>query len=123
MIFDFRMSIFDLSGLPSRNSRFSCGYRDRRKLIRFLEHANVAFAGSRDRDLVPFGHRVSGWRIGADQRTMTIFFPDEFLHQLTRGHAPLVRHGFEVVNQDLRQADRPLLDVLALGRGGRGGRG
>jgi hypothetical protein len=37
MIFDFRMSIFNLSGLPSRNSRFSCGYRDRRKLIRFLE--------------------------------------------------------------------------------------
>ena len=37
MIFDFRMSIFDLSGLPSRNSRFSCGYRDRCKLIRFLE--------------------------------------------------------------------------------------
>jgi hypothetical protein len=37
MIFDFRMSIFDLSELPSRNSRFSCGYRDRCKLIRFLE--------------------------------------------------------------------------------------
>jgi hypothetical protein len=38
MIFDFRMSIFDLSELPSRNGRFSCGYRDRCKLIRFLEH-------------------------------------------------------------------------------------
>ena len=53
------------------------------KLIRFLEHdANVAFAGSRDRDLVPFGHRVSGWRVGADHRTMTILFPDEFLSSL-----------------------------------------
>ncbi len=52
------------------------------KLIRFLEHANVAFAGSRDRDLVPFGHRVCGWRVGADQRTMTILFPDEFLPAL-----------------------------------------
>ena len=53
------------------------------KLIRFLEHdANVAFAGSRDRDLVPFGHRVSGWRVGADQRTITILFPDEFLPRL-----------------------------------------
>jgi len=53
------------------------------KLIRFLEQdANVAFAGSRDRDLVPFGHRVSGWRIGADQRTMTVLFPDEFLSRL-----------------------------------------
>jgi len=53
------------------------------KLIRFLEQdANVAFAGSRDRDLVPFGHRVSGWRVGADHRTMTILFPDEFLARL-----------------------------------------
>jgi hypothetical protein len=53
------------------------------KLIRFLEHdANVAFAGSRDRDLVPFGHRVSGWRVGADLRTLTILFPDEFLARL-----------------------------------------
>jgi hypothetical protein len=52
------------------------------KLIRFLEHANVAFLGSRDRDLVPFGHRVSGWRIAADQRTMTILLPDEYLQTL-----------------------------------------
>ena len=52
------------------------------KIIRFLEHANVAFVGSRDRDLVPFGHRVSGWRIGADQRTMTILLPDEYLQTL-----------------------------------------
>ena len=53
------------------------------KLIRFLEQdANLGFAGSRDRDLVPFGHRVSGWRIGADQRTMTVLFPDEFLSRL-----------------------------------------
>jgi hypothetical protein len=46
------------------------------------QHANVAFAGVRDRDLVPFGHRVCGWRVGADQRTMTILFPDESLHRL-----------------------------------------
>src|SRR5262245_27335942 len=53
------------------------------KLIRFLEqYANVAYAGIRDRDLVPFGHRVSGWRVGADQRTMTILVPDEFLERL-----------------------------------------
>jgi hypothetical protein len=53
------------------------------KLVRFLEHhANVAFAGIRDRDLVPFGHRVSGWSVGADQRTITILFPDEFLSRL-----------------------------------------
>jgi hypothetical protein len=53
------------------------------KLVRFLEHdANVAFAGSRDRDLVPFGHRVSGWRVGPDHRTLTILFPDECLPRL-----------------------------------------
>jgi hypothetical protein len=52
------------------------------KLIRFLEHANVAFVGIRDRDLVPFGHRVSGWQVSADQRTMTILLPDEFLGKL-----------------------------------------
>jgi hypothetical protein len=53
------------------------------KLVRFLEqYATVAFAGIRDRDLVPFGHRVSGWRVGADHRTMTILVPDEFLEKL-----------------------------------------
>jgi hypothetical protein len=53
------------------------------KLVRFLEqYATVAFAGIRDCDLVPFGHRVSGWRVGADQRTMTILVPDEFLERL-----------------------------------------
>jgi hypothetical protein len=50
------------------------------KIVRFLDQfANVAFAGTRDRDLVPFGHRLCGWRVGVDQRTMTILFPDEFV--------------------------------------------
>ena len=49
------------------------------KIVRFLEqHANVAFAGTRDRDLVPYGHKVCGWRVDADQRTMTAFVPEEF---------------------------------------------
>ena len=49
------------------------------KIARFLEQrANVAFAGTRNRDLVPFGHRVSGWRIGADGRTLTAFVPEPF---------------------------------------------
>jgi hypothetical protein len=53
------------------------------KLVRFLEeYANVAFAGTRDRDLVPFGYRVCGWCVGTDQRTMTILLPDEFLPRL-----------------------------------------
>jgi hypothetical protein len=53
------------------------------KIARFLEqYANVAFAGARDRHLVPFGHRVSGWRVGADHRTMTILVPGEFAARL-----------------------------------------
>jgi hypothetical protein len=53
------------------------------KIVRFLEqYANVAFVGTRDTSLVPFGHRVSAWSVGADQRTMTILVPDEFLPRL-----------------------------------------
>lgn len=53
------------------------------KIVRFLEqYGNVAFAGTRDRDCVPFGHRVCGWRVGADQRTMTILLPDGFKPRL-----------------------------------------
>ena len=49
------------------------------KIARFLEqYANIGFAGTRDRDLVPHGHRVVGWVVGADLRTMTIFAPEEF---------------------------------------------
>jgi hypothetical protein len=48
------------------------------KILRFLEQsANVAFLGTRDADLVPFGHRVSGWQVGADQRTMTLLLPGD----------------------------------------------
>jgi hypothetical protein len=63
------------------------------KLVRFLDqYANVAFAGIRDRDLVPFGHRVSGWRVGADHRTMTVLFPDEFRERLLE----LLQHNGEL---------------------------
>jgi len=49
------------------------------KIVRFLEQrANIAFAGTRNRDLVPFGHRVSGWSVGADGRTLTAFTPEPF---------------------------------------------
>ena len=46
------------------------------KIVRFLERANVSHAGTRDRDLVPHGHRVSGWTVGADARTLTILVPE-----------------------------------------------
>jgi hypothetical protein len=46
------------------------------KIVRFLERANVSHAGTRDRDLVPHGHRVSGWRLGADGRTLIVLIPE-----------------------------------------------
>jgi hypothetical protein len=49
------------------------------QIVRFLEErANVGFAGTRNRDLLPAGHRVSGWRIGADGRTLLAFVPEPF---------------------------------------------
>ena len=53
------------------------------KIVRFLEqYANVAFAGTRDRALVPCGHRVSGWRVGAGGRTLTVLVPEQFTTHL-----------------------------------------
>ena len=47
------------------------------KIVRFLEErACVAVAGSRDRNLVPRGHRVTGWRVGTGGRTLTVFIPE-----------------------------------------------
>ena len=47
------------------------------KIVQFLEQqANAAFAGTRNRDLVPFGHRVSGWSIGDEGRTLIVFMPE-----------------------------------------------
>jgi len=37
--------------------------------------------------------------------------------------APLIRHGFDVLNQCLGQPDRPLLNLFAFRRGECGGRG
>jgi len=46
------------------------------KIVRFLDRANVSHAGTRDRNLVPHGHRVSGWRLGADGRTLIVLLPE-----------------------------------------------
>ena len=48
------------------------------KIIRFLEdRANVAYGGTRDRDLVPHGHWISGWRIVDDGRTLAALIPEQ----------------------------------------------
>ena len=53
------------------------------RIVRFLEQsANVGFAGTRDRNLVPYGHRVSGWRVGADGRTLTALVAEHFTAHL-----------------------------------------
>lgn len=53
------------------------------RIVRFLEqYANVAFAGTRNHDLVPYGHRVSGWSVGADGRTVTALIPGQFTPRL-----------------------------------------
>ena len=53
------------------------------KIVRFLEqYANLAFGGTRDRDLLPLGHRVSGWRVGADGRSLTTFLAPDYSDRL-----------------------------------------
>jgi len=53
------------------------------RILRFLEqHANVAFAGTRDRDLVPYGHRASGWLVEPGGQSMTAFVPEHSTAQL-----------------------------------------
>src|SRR3954468_14781013 len=53
------------------------------KIVKFLEqYANLACAGTRNRHLVPFGHRVSGWRASSDGRRLTAFIAPEFTARL-----------------------------------------
>jgi hypothetical protein len=53
------------------------------KIVRFLEqYANLGFAGTRDRNLVPHGHRVSGWHVSADGRTLTALVAEQFTGHL-----------------------------------------
>lgn len=53
------------------------------KIASFLEQrANVASCGTRDKDLVPHAHRVSGWRVGPERETMELFVPEPFTEHL-----------------------------------------
>jgi hypothetical protein len=47
-------------------------------LVQFLDRASVAVACTRDRNLVPRIHYVSGWQLDADQRSIWCFIPKEF---------------------------------------------
>lgn len=53
------------------------------KIARFVqERANTAGMASRDADLVPHVHRVSGWRLGKDGKTITAYLPALFAEHL-----------------------------------------
>jgi hypothetical protein len=52
-------------------------------MLRFLEqHANLAFAGTRNHELAPYGHRVSGWSVDAGGRTLTALVAEHFTANL-----------------------------------------
>ena len=53
------------------------------RILRFLEqHANLAFAGTRNRELVPYGHRVSGWYVEAGEGRLTALVAEPFTANL-----------------------------------------
>jgi hypothetical protein len=53
------------------------------KIVRFLEErANVAHGGTRDRDLVPHGHRIVGWRVVEEGRVLTTLIHEQFMAHL-----------------------------------------
>ena len=57
------------------------------KILKFLaEQGNIGIAGTRDANLRPYGHRVCGWRVQTDRRTLTAFigspYADRFLQSV-----------------------------------------
>jgi hypothetical protein len=51
-------------------------------IARFLDRATFAIAGTRDSELVPHVHRVSGWRITPDRKYVDCFIAPEFSRHL-----------------------------------------
>ena len=53
------------------------------RILRFLEHhANIGFAGTRSRELVPYGHRVSGWFVNTGGHSVTALIAERFAPNL-----------------------------------------
>jgi hypothetical protein len=53
------------------------------RLLRFLEHrANLAYAGTRSPQLVPYGHRVTGWIPDENGTRLTALIPEVFTEHL-----------------------------------------
>lgn len=53
-----------------------------RVIVDFVNRATVAMVGTRDQDLVPHVHRVSGWMVGPDRKTMTCLVAEGFTEAL-----------------------------------------
>lgn len=51
-------------------------------IVRFLDRATVGIGGTRDRDLVPHVHRLSGWSVSDDRTTMACLVPPQFIPEL-----------------------------------------
>ena len=60
-------------------------------LLRFLERASLAFAGTRGRDLVPHFHWVSGWAVEPDHASVAFFVGEPFSERLLRDVAECQR--------------------------------
>ena len=52
------------------------------EIVRFLEGASVGFAGTRNRNMMPRAHRLTGWTVGPDRQTLTCMVPKHFLKDL-----------------------------------------
>jgi hypothetical protein len=53
-------------------------------MIGFLDRASVAVAATRDRELVPHVHLISGWAVEPDRETVRALVPAGFTEQLVR---------------------------------------
>ena len=51
-------------------------------IVEFLGRASVAVAGTRDQNLVPHIHFVSGWQVSEDSTELTCFIPAKFTDNL-----------------------------------------
>jgi hypothetical protein len=53
-------------------------------LLKFLERASLAVAGTRDRDRVPHFHWVAGWSVEPDPGSLAFFLGEPFAERLLR---------------------------------------
>jgi hypothetical protein len=77
------------------------------KVVHFLEErASIGIAGTRDGNLVPCGHRVCGWQVGAAGRTLTALIPDSSVPRLledVRDHGPIAATFEEIGTHETYQ--------------------